>query len=221
MITGAYKTTNVQVLEHEASISPLDLHLEMLAISHVHRAEGSPADQAVQEACKAVDRRAQRRFRTRSNIPKKHTDQFRTKDEPMGERSCLAGRSGNKTATKRELEETWKARWTEYQQQSCAAAKDSRLSVAARATWSRRLRTKENLTRAESTVGTLLRNITYVDRVCLDTQSQTATADGRGRLQNTLFCSVRHMRLDGQRCWQRPKLPTSLSYYRRRRACVR
>ena len=164
MITGAYKTTNVQVLEHEASISPLDLHLEMLAISHVHRAEGSPADQAVQEACKAVDRRAQRRFRTRSNIPKKHTDQFRTKDEPMGERSCLAGRSGNKTATKRELEETWKARWTEYQQQSRAAAKDSRLSVAARATWSRRLRTKENLTRAESTVGTLLRTEHYLCR---------------------------------------------------------
>jgi hypothetical protein len=30
-ITGAYKTTNVQVLEHEASVPPLDLHLEMLA----------------------------------------------------------------------------------------------------------------------------------------------------------------------------------------------
>jgi hypothetical protein len=34
-ITGAYKTTNVQVLEHEASVAPLDLYLEMLAINHV------------------------------------------------------------------------------------------------------------------------------------------------------------------------------------------
>lgn len=130
---------------------------EMLAINHVHRAEGSTGDQAVEETCKAIDRRAQRRFRTKGNIPKRNTDQFRTRLESMQQRSCLAGRSGNKTATKRELEETWKARWTEYQQQSCAAANDSRLSVAARATWSRRLRTKENLTRAESTVATLLR----------------------------------------------------------------
>ena len=36
-ITGAYKTTNVQVLEHEASVAPLDLHLGMLAANHVQR----------------------------------------------------------------------------------------------------------------------------------------------------------------------------------------
>jgi hypothetical protein len=34
---------------------------------------------------------------------------------------------------------------------------DNKLSAAARATWARGLRTKENLTRAESTVATLLR----------------------------------------------------------------
>lgn len=67
-ITGAYKTTNVQVLEHEASIPPLDFHLEMLAVNHVQRAEDSTGNRAVEEACKAIDRRAQRRFRTKGNI---------------------------------------------------------------------------------------------------------------------------------------------------------
>ncbi len=63
-ITGAYKTTNVQVLEHEASIAPLDLHLEMPPINHVLRTEDSAGYQAVDETCKAIDQRAQRRFRT-------------------------------------------------------------------------------------------------------------------------------------------------------------
>lgn len=47
-ITGAYKTTNVQVLEHEASIAPLDLDLETLAVNYVRRAENSAADRAVE-----------------------------------------------------------------------------------------------------------------------------------------------------------------------------
>lgn len=60
-------------------------------------------------------------------------------------------------ALKRELEETWKARWTRYQQQAREGANDSKLSAVVRTTWTRGLRTKENLTRAESTVATLLR----------------------------------------------------------------
>ena len=60
-------------------------------------------------------------------------------------------------AVKRELEETWKARWTRYQQQAREGANDSKLSAAVRTMWTRGLRTKENLTRAESTVATLLR----------------------------------------------------------------
>jgi hypothetical protein len=67
------------------------------------------------------------------------------------------GRNGSKTTTKRELEETWKARWTKYQQQTRSVANDNKLSVAVRATWARGLRKKENSTRAESTVMTLLR----------------------------------------------------------------
>jgi hypothetical protein len=62
-----------------------------------------------------------------------------------------------RTATKRELEETWKAKWTEYQQQMRALANDRKLSVAARATWTRELLEKESLTRAENMVATLLR----------------------------------------------------------------
>jgi hypothetical protein len=67
----------------------------------------------------------------------------------------LRGRS--KTAAKSEPEETWKARWTKYQQQTCTVANDNKLSVAVRATWTPGLRMKENLTRADSTVATLLR----------------------------------------------------------------
>ena len=53
-ITGAYKTTNVQVLEHETSVPPLDLHLEMLATNHVRRVENSAGDEAVEETRRAV-----------------------------------------------------------------------------------------------------------------------------------------------------------------------
>lgn len=48
-IIGAYKTTNVQILEHEASVPPLDLHLEMLAINNVRRIEDSAGNEAVEE----------------------------------------------------------------------------------------------------------------------------------------------------------------------------
>jgi hypothetical protein len=57
-ITGVYKTTNVQALEHEASVPPLDLYLEMLGINHVRRIEGSAGDEAVEETYKAVAQRA-------------------------------------------------------------------------------------------------------------------------------------------------------------------
>jgi hypothetical protein len=108
---------------------------------------------------KAIDQRAQCRFRRKGIIPARHIDQFRTKTESMQLRSYLArpNLSRTETAAKRELEETWKARWTKYQQQTRAMADDNKLSVTVRATWAQGLRTKENLTRAESTVATLLR----------------------------------------------------------------
>jgi hypothetical protein len=53
-IEGAYKMSNVQVLEHEASVAPLDLHLEMLAVDHVQRTGGSAGSRAVGETCKAI-----------------------------------------------------------------------------------------------------------------------------------------------------------------------
>jgi hypothetical protein len=158
-ITGAYKTTNVQVLEHEASIAPLDLHLEMLATNHVLRTEDSLGNQAIDETCKAINQRAQRRFRTKGNIPIRHIDQFRTRVKSMQQQPYLSGpeRGRSKMAAKRELEETWKARWTKYQQQTREGANDNTLSTAVRTTWIRGLRAKENLTRAESTVATLSR----------------------------------------------------------------
>lgn len=73
---------------------------------------------------------------------------------PYRNLESLVGRNGSKTAATRG---TWKVRRTEYQQQTRAVVNDSRLSVAARATWTRGLRTKHNLTRAASTVATLLR----------------------------------------------------------------
>jgi len=47
--------------------------------------------------------------------------------------------------------------YTVRRQQTREVANNNRLSVAVRATWTRELRTKEILTRAESTVATLLR----------------------------------------------------------------
>lgn len=137
----------------------MDLHLEMLAINHVQRTEDSAGSQAIEDARKAVHQRAQRRFRTTGNIPAKHTDQFRTRLKSIGQQSCLAGpeHGRSKMAAKRELEGVWEAIWTKYQQQTRAMANDNKLSVAVRATWARGLRAKENLTRAESTVATLLR----------------------------------------------------------------
>ena len=107
---------------------------------------------------KAIGQRAQCRSRTKDNIPARHIDQIRTKTESMQLRLYLAGpgRGRTKTAAKRELEETWNTRWIEYKQQTRAMADDNKLSIAVRVTWARRLRTKENLTRAESTVTTLL-----------------------------------------------------------------
>jgi hypothetical protein len=51
--------SNVQVLEHEASVAPLDLDLEMLADSVDHdqelqRTGGSAGSRAVGETCKAI-----------------------------------------------------------------------------------------------------------------------------------------------------------------------
>ena len=142
-ITGAYKTTNVQ----------------MLATNHVRRIENSAGDEAVEDTSKAVAQRAQGRFRTKGSIPTRHIDQFRTRAEPMQQRSRPArpDRGQGKTAPKRVLEESWKARWTKYQQQTCMVANDNKLSVAVRAAWTPKLRTKENLIRAENTVATLLR----------------------------------------------------------------
>jgi hypothetical protein len=147
------------VLEHEASVAPLDLHLELLATNHVIRTADSAGNRAVDEACKVIDQRAQRRFRTKSNIPTRHIDQFLTKGEPIHEQPYPAGseRGRSKIAAKRGLEETWKVRWTKYQQQTREGVNDNKLSAAVRTAWTRGLRTKENLTRAESTVATLLR----------------------------------------------------------------
>jgi hypothetical protein len=58
-------------------VAPLDLHLGMLAINHILRTEDSIGNQAIEETCKATNQRAQRRFRTKGNIPMRHIDQFR------------------------------------------------------------------------------------------------------------------------------------------------
>jgi nicotinamide riboside kinase len=82
-ITRAYGTINVLVLEHEASVAPLNLHLEMLVENHVQRTEDSAGNQAGEETRKAIDQRAQRRLRTKGNIPVRHIDQFQSRAEPI------------------------------------------------------------------------------------------------------------------------------------------
>ena len=108
-ITGAYKTTNVRVLEHEASVAPLDLHLEMLAFT-MFREQKTVGDQAVEEARKATDERAQRRFRTKGNILTRHTDQFQLRAKSMRQQSSPTRHCGSRTAARKGLEEAWKAK---------------------------------------------------------------------------------------------------------------
>lgn len=139
------------------SITPLDLLHEAVALGHVRRADKSAGKQAVGVTCKAVRSTDlaplsdERKYscKTRRPIPKIPA--------ALPQQSCLARCIGSNTATKRKLEEERKVRWVKYQQQTRALADDSKLSVAARATWAPGLRAKENLTRAGSTIATLLR----------------------------------------------------------------
>ena len=109
-IAGACKMSNVQVLEHEASVAPLDLHLEMLAVDRVQRTGGSAGSRAVGETCKAIQycRPTGSAPWTKGNIPARHMDRFRTRAESMQQQPYLAksDRGRSKTATVSELEET-------------------------------------------------------------------------------------------------------------------
>ncbi|TKA66906.1 hypothetical protein B0A55_11660 [Friedmanniomyces simplex] len=126
------------VLKHEASVEPLDLHLERLAVSYSAKTENSEGDRTVEAARKAVETRAQHRFKTKG--------------------TALARQDKGKAAIGKEIEAVWTARWEEYQQQARTQVSHERhLAVAVRTPWTRGLRTKERLTKVKSTVATLLR----------------------------------------------------------------
>ena len=69
-ITGAYKTTNIRVLEHEAAIPPLRNHMDGLAFSYTRRHNTPDPHPAVIEGCVRVERilRQRQTVRKRSRI---------------------------------------------------------------------------------------------------------------------------------------------------------
>ena len=147
-ITGAYKTTNIQVLEHEASIEPFDLHLERLAVSHALRSKDTGGSHTVMKACDDIKSQAARRLRVQLTKPQSRAERLR------------GGSNGTpnsaKTATKIEMRAAWRHRWEQYRDR--ARGLHTIAPVANRAEWdANQYRIHEGLRKAESTVATLLR----------------------------------------------------------------
>ncbi|KAK5684671.1 hypothetical protein LTR17_027151 [Elasticomyces elasticus] len=72
--TGAYKSTNVEVLEHVASVEPLDLHLRRLAVFYFVKMEYSEDDRTVEAAQKATETRAHHRSKTKGTAPPRQVE---------------------------------------------------------------------------------------------------------------------------------------------------
>lgn len=75
-VTGPYRTTNVQMLEHEAGIAPLDLHLERLSVTHAARSKDTAAERVVANACEDVKSRAQQTLRLRLDKPTSRSERL-------------------------------------------------------------------------------------------------------------------------------------------------
>jgi hypothetical protein len=147
-ITGAYKTTNIQVLEHEAGIAPLDLQLESVAVAHAIRSKDTARERVVTGACDEVKSRAQRAERIRLDRPQSRNERLRSRMQ----RSTLKA----KRAACMKKDQEWASRWQSYQEK---ARTDRHALTAAQAShWeSKQHHFHKGLLKAESTVATLLR----------------------------------------------------------------
>lgn len=147
-VTGAYKTTSVPVLEHEAGVVPLDLHLESLAINHALRSKDLAGNRVIDEACEKVEKQATERYRVWLKRPPRKTEILRERTQG------ISGRA-NRLARER-AEGDWAARWRAYQVRT--REDRVRLTTAQSCEWDRRgWHIHKDLLKAESTMATLLR----------------------------------------------------------------
>ena len=147
-VTGAYKTTSVPVVEHEAGVMPLDLHLESLAINHALRSKGLAGNRVIDDACEKAEKKATERFRVWLKRPPRKTETLR------GRTQGLPG--GAKRIARAKAEQDWATRWRAYQ----AKTREDRsaLTTAQDSEWDRhQWHIHKDLPKAESTMATLLR----------------------------------------------------------------
>ena len=86
---GAYKTTKIDVIEHEASVELLDLQLERRIVTHATRSINSQGSKAIARACDTVWRQAANRLDLYLSIPESRTKRLcnRTQGTPKTAKS--------------------------------------------------------------------------------------------------------------------------------------
>lgn len=157
-ITGAYKTTEIQVLEHEAGVAPLTLHLDELALAHAVRYRSGKADRVITEECSRIRRIARVQHRAKGNPGPSRRMQVRAaaarivgpleetkpeKERRKDERACLQAYSNN----------TWNQRWDKQ-----LRLERRNRSTAKAAPWNPGIRFLHlHLSKAQSTIATLIR----------------------------------------------------------------
>lgn len=147
-VTGAYKTTNVQILEHEASIPPLDLHLERLAVTHALRTTDTDGSRTITQACDVVEERALRTLQIRMTKPLTKVEQLRGRIE---DKPAIP-----KKFAKVRMENAWAQRWQAYR--ATREGNGTSAATAQTTSWNpKQCYLHRGLLKAESTLATLLR----------------------------------------------------------------
>lgn len=114
-ITGCYKSTSTQVMEHETGIPPLDLYTQGLNLQYSWSTTTHPAQKTIEEAVRKIAQTStQRRGRGRpaaARIPPKARDwarkgEFNIKVNPLGRKPA-------KSDAEQVAAQLWKVRWNQ------------------------------------------------------------------------------------------------------------
>ena len=110
-VTGAYKSTSILVLEHEASVAPLDIHLEKLAVTHTLRSRNQQSGGAIAiaNACTQAKAQAERKAGMRITASVRRSE--RLCNRILG----IVDTAKAKTVTRKKANQDWANRWQEYQ----------------------------------------------------------------------------------------------------------
>ena len=157
-ITGAYKTTEVQVMEHEAGIAPLMIHLDELAITHTIRYRTGDAERVITEECSRIRRIARAQYGAKGNPGPPRRMRVRAATAAIVGPMDTTKPDKERTEEEREqvqaaYNEAWKRRWEKQLQQ------ERRNRSTAKATpWNPGTRfLHAHLNKAQSTIATLIR----------------------------------------------------------------